>query len=183
MPLRIECLGLRRLGLGAGSEFMSSLPLPAVTLRSMTEAEFGPWRDIAIDQHGAQVSRATGKSLAAAVEESRVLLSKVLPEGLQTDGMRLFAITDGEARIGWLWLGASPSDPAAGFVFDIMIDADARGRGYGRATMLAAEQLFRSQGKTRVALTVAGGNDTARGLYESLGYLPTSTSMAKNLEG
>lgn len=161
---------------------MSTLPLPAVNLRSMTDAEFASWRDIAIDQHGAQVSRATGKTLDAAVEESRSLFSKVLPNGLHTDGMRLFAITDGEARIGWLWLGSSPSDPAVGFVFDIIIDADARCRGYGRATMLAAEQFFRSQGKTGVALHVAEGNDTARGLYESLGYVPITTSMAKSLE-
>jgi ribosomal protein S18 acetylase RimI-like enzyme len=111
-----------------------------------------------------------------------VLLSKVLSNGLRTDGMSLFAITDGDARIGWMWLGDSPSDPAAGFVFDIIIEAEARARGYGRAAMLAAEQFFRSQGKARVALNVFGGNDTARGLYESLGYLPTSTSMAKSLE-
>ena len=117
----------------------------------MTETEFASWRDIAIDQHGAQLSRAAGKYLDAAVEESRVLLSNVLPNGLRTDGMSLFAITEGDARIGWMWLGASPSDPAAGFVFDIIIEAEARGRGYGRAAMLAAEQFFRSQGKARVA--------------------------------
>lgn len=48
--------------------------------------------------------------------------------------------------------------------------------------MLAAERFFLAQGKSRVSLDVAGGNDLAHALYESMGYLPISTSMAKGLD-
>lgn len=47
--------------------------------------------------------------------------------------------------------------------------------------MRAAERFFLADGKSRVGLEVAGVNDIARELYESMGYLPVSTSMTKNL--
>jgi ribosomal protein S18 acetylase RimI-like enzyme len=150
----------------------------------MTDAEFPAWRELALEHHAAQVSRATGTDLGAATEESRALLATVLPAGLATEKMNLFVVIDEAAReVGWLWLGAVPHDDTTGFLFDIIIEATARGHGYGRATMQAAERFFLAQSKTRVSLDVAGGNDVALGLYASMGYLPISTSMAKTLDG
>lgn len=161
----------------------ASVAQPVVRLRPMTDAEFAPWREIAIRHHAAQVSRATGDDLAAATEDARTVLAKVLPAGWATENMHFFVVIDeSEREVGWLWLGPAPQDPAVGFVFDVIIDVSVRGRGYGRATMRVAEQFFRTQGKSRISLDVAGGNDVARNLYESLGYRPTSTSMAKNLD-
>ena len=148
----------------------------------MTEDEFGPWRELTIAQHSEQVSRATGKAFDVTVAESRELLPKILPDGQATEHMHFFVVLDDSERvIGWLWLGASPADPDAGFVFDIIIDADVRGQGYGRAVMVAAEEFFRAQDKLRVGLDVLGGNDVARALYESLGYRPIQTAMTKTL--
>jgi ribosomal protein S18 acetylase RimI-like enzyme len=159
---------------------MATTVYPVVRLRPMTEPEFAPWRELSIQQHGAQVSRATGKDLGAVIDESRELLGKILSAGIATERMSFLVVTDESDRaLGWLWLGPSPQDRDAGFVYDIIIDADVRGRGYGRAAMSAAEQFFLAQGFTRIALDVTGGNDVARGLYESMGYLPISTSMAK----
>jgi ribosomal protein S18 acetylase RimI-like enzyme len=153
-----------------------------VRLRPMTEAEFPAWTEIAIRHHAAQVSLATGRDLDTAFDESRELLGKVLAAGLATEKMHLFVvIADAEREVGWLWLGPSPQDPGVGFVFDIIIDAEVRGHGYGRAAMEAAERFFRSQGRSSIGLDVAGGNDAARALYESLGYRAVSTSMAKSL--
>jgi ribosomal protein S18 acetylase RimI-like enzyme len=161
---------------------MAPAAQPSVSLKAMTEAEFPRWREIAIEQHAAQVSRATGKALQAAVDESRQVLAQVLPMGLASENMDLFVVTNESQReIGWLWLGPSPRDAGAGFVFDIIIESSHRGRGYGRATMLAAERFFLAQGRSRVGLDVAGGNEIARALYESIGYLPISTAMSKRL--
>jgi ribosomal protein S18 acetylase RimI-like enzyme len=157
-------------------------PRSTVSLRPMTEMEFPAWREIAIEHHAGQVSRAGRMDPKAAVSESRELLAKVLPAGLATANMDLFVVIDESGReVGWLWLGASPQDPAAGFLFDIIIDVTVRGRGYGRATMHAAEDFFLAQGKARISLDVADGNDTARTLYDSMGYLPIMTSMSKAL--
>jgi ribosomal protein S18 acetylase RimI-like enzyme len=148
----------------------------------MTGPEFDVWWELAIQRHAEQVSRATAKPLAAAVDESRALLPKVLTAGLDTEGMRLFVVVDESgADVGWLWIGAAPGDPDAGFVWDIIIDEVFRGRGYGRAAMVAAEQHFAALGKTRITLQVYGGNVVARTLYESLGYAEIMTTMSKPL--
>jgi ribosomal protein S18 acetylase RimI-like enzyme len=162
---------------------MTGRAQPAVRLRPMAEAEFPAWRELAIEHHAGQVSRASGKEIESAIDESRELLAKVLPAGLATPAMQLFVVmSDPDREVGWLWLGQSPQDPGRGFVFDILIDPDVRGEGYGRVAMHAAEQVFREQGKSSIGLDVAGGNDIARALYESLGYRPIITSMAKTLD-
>jgi len=68
------------------------------------------------------------------------------------------------------------------FVYDISIDPRFQGRGYGRATMTLAEGEARARGISRLELNVFGGNDVARGLYRSLGYVETAVQMAKDLD-
>jgi ribosomal protein S18 acetylase RimI-like enzyme len=147
-----------------------------VSLRPMTTSEFETWREIAIRQHAEQVSRATGRGLEACLDEARQVLPTVLVDGINTKAMNFFAIEAADHRVGWLWIGRSPRDPHAGFVWDIIIDDSCRGRGYGRAAMVAAERYFEEQGKVRIGLQVAAKNDVARDLYESLGYLEVATS-------
>jgi ribosomal protein S18 acetylase RimI-like enzyme len=48
--------------------------------------------------------------------------------------------------------------------------------------MLLAEEEARVRGLNRIELNVFGGNDVARGLYRSLGYVETSAQMAKDLD-
>ena len=82
---------------------------------------------------------------------------------------------------GWtLWWGADRGGGES-FIYDITIDPDHQGRGYGRATMRLAEDEARSRGIGRIELNVFGGNDVARGLYRSLGYVETSVQMGKDL--
>ena len=61
------------------------------------------------------------------------------------------------------------------------IGEEHRGRGYGRAAMLLAEEEARRRGLNRIELNVFGGNTIARNLYRSLGYVETSAQMAKDL--
>jgi ribosomal protein S18 acetylase RimI-like enzyme len=159
---------------------------PMVSLRPMTGSEFETWREIAIAQHAAQMSRATGRGLEVSLDEAGQLLLAVLVDGLNTKAMSFFAIEASDRRVGWLWIGSSPRDTRAGYVWDIIIDDACRGRGYGRAAMVAAEGFFEQQGRDRIDLQVAAGNDVARRLYESLGYadvVPSDvmTTMSKTL--
>ena len=66
-------------------------------------------------------------------------------------------------------------------MYDITIDEAERGRGFGRAAMLALEEELRDLGHESVALNVWGGNAVARGLYRSLGYVEESVHMRKQL--
>ena len=105
-----------------------------------------------------------------------------LPSGLDAPGTWFWVILDeGSSRVGTMWVGPHPQRPGAAFVFDIEIDESARRRGYGRAAMLAAERLVRSAGITEIGLSVFGVNDSAKALYDSIGYRVLATQMAKSL--
>jgi ribosomal protein S18 acetylase RimI-like enzyme len=47
--------------------------------------------------------------------------------------------------------------------------------------MRLAEDEARGRGIDRIELNVFGGNDVARGLYRSLGYVETAAQMRKDL--
>lgn len=91
-------------------------------------------------------------------------------------------VDDVGATVGYLWIGPDTSDDAgAWWIWDIVIDADKRGRGFGRMAMVLGEEYARAQGAHALGLSVFGFNTGARGLYESLGYETTSVKMLKRL--
>jgi len=64
------------------------------------------------------------------------------------------------------------------FVLDIELAPNARGRGLGRATMVAAEQAARSLGASVMRLNVFGHNAPARRLYAARGFRVARTALA-----
>jgi ribosomal protein S18 acetylase RimI-like enzyme len=109
--------------------------------------------------------------------------ARLLPNGQVSQGHYLFAVEDEETgeRVGDLWLAERSSDfeGTAAFVYSIEIYEPFRGRGYGREAMLMAEDEVRAKGLSHIALNVFGGNDVARSLYRSLGYVETAVFMRK----
>ena len=67
------------------------------------------------------------------------------------------------------------------WIYDIELLESSRGKGYGRATMLAAELTVKEKGYSKLGLHVFGHNKVARGLYESLGFQTTNVIMSKEL--
>lgn len=55
-------------------------------------------------------------------------------------------------------------------IHDMAVLPEARGRGVGKALMLAVEAEARTRGACKITLEVLSGNSTAKGLYASLGY-------------
>jgi ribosomal protein S18 acetylase RimI-like enzyme len=106
----------------------------------------------------------------------------VLPDGFATEGTWLLAVeADGVGRVGVIWIGPHQQRADAVFLYDIEIDEAHRGKGYGRAALLAAEQILVDAGVREIGLNVFGFNDGARRLYESLGYRTLSVQMSKPL--
>lgn len=105
------------------------------------------------------------------------------PEGRPTAENAVFELKDeSDESVGTLWVGRDQSnDPTAWWVWDIVIEPEYRRRGYGRAAMLLAEEYARSMGAVTLGLNVFGFNETARALYESLGYETTRINMRKRL--
>lgn len=142
------------------------------------------WRILSIRGYAEEKVRAgtwpAESSQDRAVEEFATLL----PEGQQTPGHEFRSIvTDADEPVGVIWIAAQREiGSGAAFIYDIVIDPDQRGRGYGRAAMEALEPLARSLGYDRIRLHVFGHNIVARHLYRSLGYAETDVMMEKRID-
>jgi len=92
-------------------------------------------------------------------------------------------MNEADEAVGYLWIGQDvTTDPGAWWVWDVLINADQRGQGYGRTAMLLSEEYARTQGAHSLGLSVFGFNTGARELYDSLGYETTSVKMLKKLD-
>lgn len=155
---------------------------PAVRLRPMRPDEFPAF--IAASKTGYAYDMVVhgGMLPAAAERKSHDDHAAILPDGLTTPGHAIFVVEAGAEAVGHLWVAERGTpERRALFVYGIEIDEAHRGRGYGRAAMLLAEREASARGIGRLELNVFGGNDVARGLYRSLGYVETSVQMAKDL--
>jgi ribosomal protein S18 acetylase RimI-like enzyme len=158
--------------------------LPRVVLRPFADAHFEAWFDVAATSHAADQVRAGNWPPDGAVEKARGQLRQLLPDGTRSAGHHLYHVLDDAtaAPVGSLWVLIEPHDGRIdAFIYDIVIDQALRGRGYGEATMRAAEVEARRLGATRIGLHVFGFNTVARRLYEKLGYETTNINMEKPL--
>jgi ribosomal protein S18 acetylase RimI-like enzyme len=90
----------------------------------------------------------------------------------------LFALEADGRGIGSAWFGEARG---RAFIYDIWIEPAERGQGYGRGAMLALEEEAQRRGLAGLDLNVWAGNDVARSLYRSLGYVERGIFMRKNL--
>ena len=118
----------------------------------------------------------------AAVEKSDRDFAQILPNGLSTPGYSISVVTEGDRGVGILWVAEREMDGRRVlFIYDLEVDEAERGKGYGRAAMQLAEDEARRRGIPRIELNVFGGNEIARRLYRSLGYLERAVLMGKDL--
>ncbi|WIX98416.1 GNAT family N-acetyltransferase [Amycolatopsis mongoliensis] len=153
-----------------------------VRLDPMTSAEYAEYhRNAVLAYAEAHVSAKSWPADGAgqrAVDEYAALL----PEGVATPGHHLYVARDGDQRVGMVWFAERPHGAGrVAYLYDIQVDADLRGRGYGDALMRALEHEVRSAGLKAVRLQVFGNNSVARSLYRKLGYVETNVVMAKDL--
>ena len=153
----------------------------SAALRPMTQAEFDAWYPLVQEGYVADIVRAGVDEEAARAKAARDFPHH-LPDGLATEGHSLYTVdSDGEA-VGALWVTEREDDFGRSlFILDVEIDESHRGRGLGKAAMLLVEEEARRRGIDRVTLNVFGGNDVARNLYRSLGYLETAVYMMKRV--
>lgn len=156
---------------------------PTVRLRPITHEEFPAFVAASKAGYAEGIEVHGGQTHKAALQKAEADFPAVLPMGLETPGHHVFIVEADGAAVGRLWLAEREmAGRRVMFVYDITIDATHQGHGYGRAAMRLAEKEARSLGIARIELNVFGGNDVARGLYRSLGYVETSAQMAKELD-
>lgn len=153
-----------------------------IQLMAISPESFPAWRErSSLEYENDLVTM--GETAEIAQRRAQTSLAGAFPEGHPTPDNAVFeVIDDAGSTVGYVWVGRDTSDDSsAWWVWDIVIDAEQRGRGLGRATMQAAERYARSHGARTLGLNVFGFNHTARSLYESLGYETTAIKMRKQL--
>ncbi|MHA3701928.1 N-acetyltransferase family protein [Jatrophihabitans sp. YIM 134969] len=157
-------------------------------VRDMTADEFEAWRSTSVEEYARDDLARSGGDLELALQRARDSYDRFLPDGPATVDTRLLTLTQDGEPVGDLWLRhhwPRHRDPEPGsdqtFTFDVAVHLDRRGQGLGRAAMLAAECEAVRVGDRQLGLNVFGANDTAYGLYRSLGYTARSTVFAVDL--
>jgi ribosomal protein S18 acetylase RimI-like enzyme len=157
---------------------------PTVHFRQMTEPEYEDFRERSVPDYADDLVRSRGMSPEAALRASSETYPATLADAVAPGRTWVLRALDAEGQaVGWLWLGPDPFRADGVFVYDIEIDESQRGRGLGKATMLAAEDVAREAGLRHIRLNVFGWNTRAEGLYRSLGYTTGSTQLGKPLQG
>lgn len=149
----------------------------------MTQPEFEQFYERIIPDYAADNVRAGYWTEAEALEKSKKQFESLLPQGLQTKDHYFYALYDDAQYIGMIWLRAELDRPVkSGFIFNVEINEEFRGQGYGKQIMLLIEEKARELGIHRMGLHVFGYNEVAKRLYESIGYRYSSYNMLKDLK-
>lgn len=158
---------------------------PRVVLDPMTKEEFGLYLEAGIRDFAKQKVTSGEWSQYEAVALSRADHDRLLPDGVDTPDQYLYTVRDAASgeEVATIWLARRrKADRVEGYVYDIEVHEKHRGRGYGRATMLAGIEKARELGAETVGLHVFGHNASARALYRSLGFVETNISMSLHLQ-
>ncbi len=152
-----------------------------VTLQPMTEADYDAYRANAVEDYAAERALAEDTSLEEERKTASAQLAGLLPQGLRTPGHHFWrVVAEDGTRVGSLWAHFEAERRRA-FIYDIVIDAAQRGKGYGEATMRALEEELRPTDLTHIELNVFGHNSVARALYDKMGYHVAATYMLKRI--
>ena len=154
----------------------------SVQLRPMRDEEYSAWLPQLREGYAQSMIEEGGFAPEGARAKAAAETESLFPGGRPTAEQFVFVIeADGEP-VGELWLAERRDLGQTCFwVYDVHVHEAHRGRGYGKAAMVFAEEEARRRGLDRVALNVFGGNEVARRLYRSLGYEENAVAMSKTV--
>lgn len=149
-------------------------------LTPITTDDLAAYREQTITLFASETIASDGVSEEEARRVAEAAWARANPEGggdhvigrLEADGV----------PVGVMWFAVRPQwGRSIVWLYDILIDAEHRGKGLGRQAMALLEEEARQRGVETIGLHVFGHNTVARGLYESLGFRATSLVLRKDL--
>ncbi|MDQ0876034.1 ribosomal protein S18 acetylase RimI-like enzyme [Paenibacillus sp. V4I3] len=150
-----------------------------ITLDLMNSTEFQEYLYSAIKSYAESNVQSGNWSEQESISKATEQYAQLLPDGEKTANNKLLTIRSDGQEVGMIWLALKPNNK--GYIYDIKIREDYRGRGFGKQAMEDIEKMAREFGIKSMGLHVFAHNKIARGLYEKLGYKETSIVMAKEL--
>jgi GNAT superfamily N-acetyltransferase len=160
------------------------IPLPASdwTYRAMgAGGEYDTWRRQNVIGYAADITDSGSATAEQAAAEAEREYEALLPNGLDTPEHSFWIIEAEGQPVADIWLKHQMA-PDLSFVYGVEVRPGARGRGYGRAAMLVGEDRSRAAGDSFIGLNVFGHNETAIGLYTSLGYQFVDSTRSTSLD-
>ncbi|MEO7001442.1 MAG: GNAT family N-acetyltransferase [Ktedonobacterales bacterium] len=156
----------------------------AIRLQPMTDDEYNTWSEVMWEEYARDRAKAGNTPLEEERAEASRQQADLLPNGLHTDHHFFWTVVDASdtqaGDVGKLWVFHNVAKQQA-FIYDIEMNPEQRGKGYGRATLAALEDQMRTRGITRICLNVFGYNAVARHLYENVGYQEVAIFMQKDI--
>ena len=92
------------------------------------------------------------------------------PEGI-------LLISEGQKKVGYCWTMDDPARKQKGYIRMMGVDPEYRGRGLGRAILVAGIEYLRKRGMTEIELSVDSKNSSAKRLYQSAGFKRKGTTL------
>ncbi|MEZ4742819.1 MAG: GNAT family N-acetyltransferase [Bdellovibrionota bacterium] len=153
-------------------------------LVKMTEDDLSRYLENAISKYAHEKMKGEGLTEGEAYKISKDSYSSLLPDGIHSKNQYLFNVVEEktEIKIGILWIAEKANgDRKYAYIYDIEINEDHRGKGYGKKVMHLLEDKVKSMNLNSIGLHVFGHNTTAISLYEKMGYRTTNRVMRKDL--
>ena len=154
-----------------------------VKLVPMDEEAFSRYSDWSVKNYADEKVKAGNWPLEGSLERSREEFNKLLKDGLRTENNYLYTAMDGDRDVGILWIAIMKHDGVNDtiWIYDIVVNENMRGKGYGYQIMNALEEKARELNQSSISLHVFGHNTPAIELYKKCGYDITNMVMQKNL--
>jgi GNAT superfamily N-acetyltransferase len=146
-------------------------------LTPVDDTEYADFAKRQVVEYANQLARAgevtESESIAVARERCRALLA----DELRAAGHLFFVARSAilKPRIGWVWVSPAPAflgpnRDSARWLSQLTVEETVRGRGWGRALLIATERHLTQLGVQQLWLRVFDWNTTARALYVGQGY-------------
>jgi len=133
-------------------------------------------------EFAAQKARAGLWTPEEAPQRSRDALQGLITGVIRGQGHRFYKAANESGHLcGWIWIGPPPDArrvPNEQYLYQITVDENVRGRGYGRMMLQALEALLAAEGVETLRLNVFSTGTGSRGLYDSAGYEVLSAGEA-----
>ena len=154
-----------------------------VKLVPMDEEAFSRYMNWSVKNYADEKVKAGNWPLEGSLERSREEFNKLLKNGLRTENNYLYTAMDGDRDVGILWIAIMKHDGVNEtiWIYDIVVNENMRGKGYGYQIMNALEEKARELNQSSISLHVFGHNTPAIELYKKCGYGITNIVMQKNL--
>ena len=153
-----------------------------IDFRKMTQEEFAKYFEFNLEQFAQERSKHSKRPIEEERATARDMITNLLKDGLNSKGHFLSKIVlrNAEQSVGHIWFHVDQAKKSA-FLYDIMIEEQFRGRGYGKASLVLLEAKLLEMKVNQVGLHVFAKNEVALNLYKKQGYHAASYNMQKDL--